>query len=216
MTARNARRATIALALFSALMQPAHAGAQSAVEETARRAASAKLRPGDRIDLFFRRDRELNASIGVNERGEAMFPRLGTMDVAALTIGQLQDTLLARYGAYLRYPELEVNVLRRVTVNGEVKQPNVYMVDLTSTVRDAIARAGGLLETASRGKVYVVRDGQRIRVADWDRADGPSTDLLSGDQVVVGRKAWLTLNALPVISTSVIVIGLIQSLRQNR
>lgn len=216
MTARFARRATIALALFlSALTHPTSVGAQSAVEETARRAASAKLRPGDRIDLFFRRDRDLNASIGVNERGEAMFPRLGAIEVAQLTIAQLQDTLLSKYATYLRNPEIEVNVLRRVTVNGEVKQPNVYMVDLTSTVRDAIARAGGLLETASRGKVYVVRDGQRIRVSDWDRSDGPSTDLVSGDQIVVGRKAWLTLNALPVISTSVIVIGLIQSLRRN-
>jgi hypothetical protein len=30
---------------------------------------------------------------------------------------------------------------------------------------------------------------------------------------VVGRKNWFVINALPVISTSVIVIGLIRSLR---
>lgn len=189
--------------------------AQSGVEETARRAASAVLRPGDRIELQFRRDRELSGAVNVNERGEAVFPKLGTLDVTKVTIGNLQDTLRARYATYLREPEMEVTVLRRIVVNGEVRMPNVYMVDVSSGVRDAIARAGGLLETANKSKVSIIRDGVERRVSNWDRYEGPETDLRSGDQVVVGRKNWLTLNALPVISTSVIVIGLIQSLRNN-
>ena len=189
--------------------------AQSAVEDAARRAATALVRPGDRIELQFRRDRELNSSVSVNERGEAVFPKLGALDVAHVTIGGLQDTLIARYSEYLRAPELEVTVLRRVVVIGEVRAPNVYMLDVTSGVRDAIARAGGLLETGNRNKVVIVRGTQRIKVKDWDRKQGPDTDLLSGDQVVVGRKSWLTLNALPVVSTSVIVIGLIRSLTKG-
>jgi protein involved in polysaccharide export with SLBB domain len=189
--------------------------AQSGVEETARRAAAAPLRPGDRIELQFRRDRELSGTVNVNERGEAVFPKLGTLDVTKVTVGSLQDTLRSRYAVYLREPELEITVLRRIVVNGEVRMPNIYMVDVASSVRDAIARAGGLLETASKSKVSIIRDGVERRVSDWDRNQGPETDLQSGDQVVVGRKSWLTLNALPVISTSVIVIGLIQSLRQK-
>lgn len=187
--------------------------AQGDVDEAARRAAAAHIRAGDRIELQFRRDRELNSSVTVNERGHAVFPKLGALEVAGIPIGGLEDTLRARYQEFLRAPELEVTVLRRVVVLGEVRAPNVYMLDISSGVRDAIARAGGLLETANRGKVWVVRDGQRIRVKDWDRGRGPENDLRSGDQVVVDRKSWLVLNALPVISTSVIVIGLIRSLR---
>ena len=202
--------------LVAALLSASNLHAQSGVEGTAQRAAVAALRPGDRIELQFRRDRELSGAVNVNERGEAVFPKLGTIDVTRVTIGTLPDTLRARYSEYLRSPELEVTVLRRIVVNGEVRMPNVYMVDVTSGVRDAIARAGGLLETASKSKVSIIRDGTERRVRDWDRSQGPETDLQSGDQVVVGRKNWLTLNALPVISTSVIVVGLIQSLRQNR
>lgn len=187
--------------------------AQNGADEPARRAAVAMLRPGDRIDLQFRRDRDLNSSITVNERGEAVFPKLGTLDVGRMTIGGLQDTLRTRYAEFLRNPELEVNVLRRVVVLGEVRAPNVLMVDVTTTVRDAIARAGGLLETANRKKVSVVRGDRSIAIKDWDRQQGPGTDLQSGDQIIVGRKSWLVLNALPVISTSVIVIGLIRSMR---
>ncbi|HUF64405.1 MAG TPA: polysaccharide biosynthesis/export family protein [Gemmatimonadaceae bacterium] len=190
--------------------------AQDVTDEAVRRAASAQLRPGDRIELQFRRDRELNSSIAVDERGEAVFPKLGVLDVAELTIAGLQDTLRSRYAEYLRHPELEVTVLRRIVVNGEVRAPNVYMLDVASSgVRDAIARAGGLLETSNKSKVYVVRDGQRVHVRSWENSRGPETDLQSGDQIIVGRKSWLTLNALPVISTSVIVIGLIRSMNNN-
>ena len=216
MIRRNIWRAICALLLASAL--PVGASAQAvdsvggSVEESARRAAQARLRPGDRIELQFRRDRELTSSIGVSERGEAVFPPLGAVQVSDLTIAQLQDSLRRAYGTYLRHPEVEVAVLRRVTVNGEVKLPNVYWVDLTSSVRDAIARAGGLLETANRNKVYIVRNSQRIRVNDWDRQDGAQYDLVSGDQVLVGRKAWLVLNALPVISTSVTLVSLAKAL----
>lgn len=185
------------------------------VGEQARRAASAPLRPGDRIELQFRRDREFNSSVIVSERGEAVFPKIGAMDVSKFSIGELPDTLRTRYNEYLRSPELEVTVLRRIVVQGEVRMPNVYMLDVTSGVRDAVARAGGLLETGHRGKISIIRNGRAIRVKDWDRSQGPETDLQSGDEVFVGRKSWLQLNALPLVSTSVIVIGLIQSLRQN-
>lgn len=189
--------------------------AQSGIEGVAQRAANAPVRPGDRIDLQFRRDRELNSSINVNERGEAVFPKLGVVDLEGVTIAGLQDTLRRRYSEYLRAPELEITVLRRVVVNGEVKLPNVYMLDVTSGVRDAIARAGGLLETSNKNKVYIVRDNKKVRARNWETSQGPEMDLQSGDQVVVARKSWLTLNALPVISTSVIVIGLIRSLRNG-
>lgn len=46
----------------------------------------------------------------------------------------------ARYGGFLRAPELEVTVLRRIVVNGEVRMPSVYMVDVTLSLRDAIAQ----------------------------------------------------------------------------
>jgi protein involved in polysaccharide export with SLBB domain len=201
-------------ALLFALCLTTALAAQDGIEETARRAAMQLIRPGDRIQLTFTRDRELSGEIGVNERGDAVFPKVGTINLSQTRIGDLQDTLKARYREYLREPEFQVMVQRRVVVNGEVRVPNVYFVDVTSGVRDAIARAGGLLETAKGSDVNVVRGGKKHRIKAWTRDESPNSDLQSGDQVVVGRKGWLELNALSVISTSVIVIGLIRSLRQ--
>src|SRR5204862_36777 len=86
---------------------------------------------------------------------------------------QLQDTLRTRYSEFLRDPELEVAVLRRVVVNGEVKVPNVYLVDVSSTVRDVIAKAGGLTESGSASRVSIVRDGKRLSVKGWERVWPP-------------------------------------------
>jgi len=178
--------------------------AQDGVEAAAKRASAMRVRAGDQVALHFLREPQLSGAVTVNERGDAAFPKLGILRVDSMTISALQDTLRSKYAEYLRSPELEVSVLRRVVVNGEVRIPNVYMVDVTSTVRDVIARAGGVLETGNRNNVAVIRNGQRIKVPDWDKGEG-LTDLQSGDQIVVGRKNWLVLNALPAISTAVLL-----------
>ena len=100
-------------------------------------------------------------------------------------------------------------MLRRVSVNGGVAKPNVYYVDVTTTVRDLIARAGGLTEVGNANDVVVIRDGQRIPVRDWQRDRSEASDLRSGDQVVVGRKNWLSMNALPALSVMTGVVSLV-------
>lgn len=207
------RFASIITCFASGLLCSAELWAQTDVTAVALRAAEQTIRPGDRIELTFLRDRELNATVTVNERGETVFPKLGTTDLRSVTIGALRDTLTARYSEYLRDADLGVSVLRRVVVLGEVRTPGVYYLDVTSSVRDAIAQAGGVLETGNKNKVTIVRGSQKTRARRWESDQGPANDLQSGDQVVVARKPWLVLNALPVISTSVIVIGLIRSLR---
>jgi protein involved in polysaccharide export with SLBB domain len=199
------------LALVLLVSTSAVATAQNGVGDAATRAAATRARAGDQIVLTVLRDKELSAIVNVNERGEAAFPKIGVVKLTTMSIGQLQDTLRARYAEYLRVPEIEVSVLRRVVVTGEVRLPNVYMVDGASTVRDVIARAGGVIETGSRDKVAIIRDGHRIPVKGWDRGDGAPTDLQSGDQVVVGRKSWLIMNALPVVSTAVLVTSFVIS-----
>ena len=193
--------------LFPAL-SAGTASAQGALQ-AATRVADSQVRTGDVIVLHFLRERTLSDSVVVNARGEAVFPKLGVMDVDQFTIGQLQDTLLARYAEYLRQPELQVMVLRRVVVNGEVRMPGVYHIDASSTVRDVIARAGGPTEAANRKNVHILRDGTRVSAAGWDQAVTPAMDLRSGDQLMVGRKNWLVMNAFTAISTAISVTSFV-------
>ena len=201
-------RGITALALL--VFVPVPATAQAGMSAASRVTATA-VRPGDRIALHFLREPGLSETLEVNSRGEAAFPKLGVLQVGDMTIGSLVDTLRARYSEYLRVPELEIQVLRRVTVNGEVRVPNVYLVDGAATVRDVIAQAGGVTETGNKNNVSIVRDGTRIPVRDWETSTGPDADLHSGDQVIVGRKNWLVMNSLSVVSTAVLVTSFILS-----
>jgi len=203
-------RLIAAVALVSSFAT--RATAQDGMDSVARRSTEARVRAGDRIVLHFMRDRELSDSVFVTERGEAAFPKIGAMHVSDMTIGRLQDTLRTLYSQYLRVPEFQIFVLRRVTVNGEVRMPNVYLVDGASTIRDVIARAGGLTEAGNRGNVAIVRDGARIPVKDWQDQRGKAADLQSGDQVIVGRKSWLVMNAFSAISTAVLVTSFVISI----
>lgn len=212
MAAKHLLTACILCALTPALSVSGVAEAQDGVEAAAKRAVAARVRPGDRIALNFFRERELSESLVVSERGDAAFPKIGVLCVTDMTIAELQDTLRTRYSEFLRLPEFEIAVLRRIIVGGEVRMPNVYLIDGTSTVRDAIARAGGITESGSRDKVAIIRDGERIPVKGWERDAGPAVDLRSGDQVVVGRRNWLVMNALSVISTAVLVTSFVLSM----
>jgi hypothetical protein len=57
-------------------------------------------------------------------------------------------------------------------------------------------------EAGNTNNVVVIRDGQRIPVHDWQRDRSTNSDLRSGDQVVVGRKSWLSMNMLPALSVT--------------
>jgi polysaccharide export outer membrane protein len=171
----------------------------------ASRAARARPQPGDRIFVNVLREPTLNDTTIVNERGEAAIAKIGIMNVSQFTIAELQDTLRVMYGEYLRNPALEVLVLRRVVVNGEVNRPDVYLVDVSSTVADVIARAGGFRDSANRDKVIMVRDGVERRISRWDTQDAMTSELQSGDQIVVGRKSWWVMNSLSILSTAAVV-----------
>lgn len=199
-------RGLIALAIV--LFFPLTARGQ-AVQSAAKRTALLPVRIGDHVVVHFLREPQLNAEVVVDEHGDAAFPKIGVLQVTRYTIGALQDSLRARYSEFLRLPELEVSVLRRITVNGEVRQPNVYMVDASSTVRDVIARAGGITDVGNRSKVIIVRDGTETRVKNWRDGTDDGADLQSGDQIIVARQSWLALNSLSVLSTAILVTSFV-------
>jgi protein involved in polysaccharide export with SLBB domain len=178
------------------------------VPDFVRRAATAHPRPGDRVWFHVWREPKLSDTVMVDERGDVMLPKVGIVNASGLTIGAFRDTVRARIAEFLRDSPIELVVLRRVSVNGQVARPNVYYVDVTTTVHDVIAHAGGVTEVGNANNVVVIRDGQRIPVRDWESDRSASSDLRSGDQVVVGRKSWISMNLLPTLSVMTGVVSL--------
>lgn len=156
--------------------------------------APAALAPGDAIRVQVWREADISGTFSVDDRGIVTLPLLGEREIAGLGPADLRDKLLADYGEYLQNPSVEVTVLRRISILGEVRTPGLYPVDATVSLSDALAMAGGIAPNGNKDDIQLIRDDQVVR-QDLDAAMFVgSSDIRSGDQIVVGEKGWLARN----------------------
>lgn len=201
--------AVVVLAFFAVAPAVAQQAEGRAVGEAAR------VRPGDRVALKVWMEPELSDTFTVAADGNVVLPKLGTVRASSHSVSALQDSLRQAYAVYLRNPALEVTVLRRIGVHGEVTRPALYWVDLTMTLRDVIAQAGGIAPGGDPNKITVVRDGRRIRFDQRQGAELVAAELASGDQVSVGARSWFERNSLAVVSTAAVVVSILVPIIQN-
>jgi polysaccharide export outer membrane protein len=193
-----------------AAVAPPAADATDSTAAAAQRAARVAIAVGDRVAInVWREPWFSDSTLVVDERGDVVLARVGTVRVAGRSIADVQDTLRLRFAEYLRNPSVRVTVFRRIGVQGEVKEPNLYYVDVTMTLREVLALAGGVAENGNPNDIVIVREGRQIALGQWRRGGPLSAELQSGDQIVVGRRSWLSRNALAVVSTAGLVLSVL-------
>lgn len=169
--------------------------------------ASAKLGPGDELEIKFYYAPELNIQQRIRPDGKISLQLVGDVDAAGLTPGELDARLQDAFSAHLKYPELSVIVRgmysRRVLVTGEVLRPGPMEMPAQMTLMEAIGYSGGFnLVTANIKQVIVSRDagdGKRVGyvVNMKDEYAGAATTpfmLQPTDIVIVPRTAVVEVN----------------------
>ena len=189
---RLMRGALIALAVTMAV--------SSAAKPQASDPSNAPLKPGDRLLIKIWLDTTFADTVRIDETGAAMLPRLGAMRITDLLSRSIADSVRRAYTRVTRTPSIEVTPLRRVTVLGEVKQPATYFMETSTTLREAIALAGGVTDIGALKQLIVLRDSTRIPIENWQRRADDPTVIRSGDVVWVDREPWLKRNIFSVIS----------------
>ncbi|MCP1471321.1 polysaccharide export outer membrane protein [Sphingobium sp. OAS761] len=182
-----------------------------------------RLSPDDvvRISVFHEPDLSLEDA-RVNAAGAIHMPLIGDVPVAGLSADDAADEIARRLGRrYLVSPQVTLFVKqavgRRVTVDGEVRQPGLYPFDGRLTLSQALALAKGPTRLAGLGQVVVVRSiegsrqAARFDLGDIRRGEAPDPEILPGDQVIVGlsrAKAILggALLAVPALATGFIAL----------
>ncbi|QGP80865.1 polysaccharide biosynthesis/export family protein [Sphingobium sp. CAP-1] len=158
----------------------------------------------------------------VSAAGMVRMPLIGDVSIAGLTAGEAADVIAARLGErYLVSPQVTLFVKkaigRRVTLDGEVREPGLYPVEGRLSLLQAVALAKGPTRLAGLGQVVVVRqlDGHRqaalFDLAAIRKGRAPDPEILPGDQVIVGlsrAKAILggALLAIPALATGFIAL----------
>jgi protein involved in polysaccharide export with SLBB domain len=150
------------------------------------------LRPGDIIRLRIWREPDFSGEFPVESNGIAVLPHVGNVDVRGESAESLRETLIKAYSEVLTNPSISVTVLRRIQILGAVSKPGLYPVDATMTVSDAIALAGGPTSVAKTDKAVLVRDGKRLTAELRAGATLGSSQVQSGDQIVVPQQSRWT------------------------
>ena len=165
----------------------------------------------------------------VDSKGDIVFPVLGTLHVAGMTVEGLRNFLTGRISATVKDPLVTVTLESfKVIVAGEVQAPtSVSVKGQRLTILEALAQAGDLTPYGERSNILIIRekDGKReygrINLNSSEALTSPYYYLQPKDYVYVTPNKVRQSNAkynqdnafkLSVISTIVSATSVVASL----
>ena len=163
---------------------------------------SYRLGAGDRLVLILTGDVEQAYSLDVTREGFVVIPQVGQINVANLTLSQLEDLLFTRLGRSYSGIRRGANATTRFSISvarlrsnqifvvGEVARPGSFRVSAAGTALTALYAAGGPTSNGSLRALQIRRNGRVVSTIDlYDyllRGDAShDARLLNGDVVFV-------------------------------
>jgi protein involved in polysaccharide export with SLBB domain len=140
--------------------------------------AGYRLGPGDRLVLILTGDVEAAYQLDVTREGFVVIPQVGRVDVANLTLGELEDLLFSRLGriysgvrrgggATTRFSVSVANLRsNQVFVMGDVTRPGSYRISSAGTALTALYAAGGPTQNGSLRRIVIRRGGRSADTLD--------------------------------------------------
>ena len=158
-----------------------------------------RLGPEDVISVsVFGQDRYSRSGITIPPSGRISLALIqGGLFVNGKTVDEVAEIIKKRYDEYIIDPEVTVSLDKaasyRYSIVGDVAQPGIRLMNRRMTVTEAIAEAGGVLNTGSKAGVIVLRRQQDnslakipVNVDAIYKGKAPdSTFLIPGDQIIV-------------------------------
>lgn len=158
--------------------------------------------PGDELNLILTGAVELAYNLTIDRDGSVVIPQVGQVNLAGLTLDQVESRLLPELASAYRGVGREPDAMTRMNVSvgrvravqvyvaGDVVRPGAFQVSALSTVMDALQRAGGPTDIGTFRRVQVRRRGSPAQSVDlydyFVRGDGSAdVRLQQGDIVFV-------------------------------
>jgi protein involved in polysaccharide export with SLBB domain len=121
------------------------------------------IQAGDRLDIKFFYNPELNETLTVRPDGMISLQLVDEVQAAGLKPSELDDELTKKYAQELKKPSITVIVKsfggQRIFVGGEVNRQGLITIAGNMTPLQAVLNAGGFKETASPENAIVIRKG---------------------------------------------------------
>jgi polysaccharide export outer membrane protein len=180
-----------------------------------------KIGSNDLLQIDVYQVQELSKEVRVNSNGDISLPLLGAFSVQNLTAHELENVLEKKLGeSYLQNPQVNVTIKeytnQRITVEGLVKNPGVYLFKGDATLLHVLALAQGEDEVANTHQVHLFRDngknGKDSYFVDVDavRKGDVEDPILKGNDILVvqedtGKSVWKNVK---MVINRVVGIGL--------
>jgi protein involved in polysaccharide export with SLBB domain len=164
-----------------------------------------KISPNDLLDFRVFQEDDLDAHVRVAGDGSAIFPLIGSANLAGKTVAEATALLRQRYlNGYLVNPQISLIVQnyakRTFTVLGQVQRPGSYELvgDQAVNLLEAIGMAGGYTRIADPGRITIRRkesgQDQMFRVnakrADKDGVGANNFAVKPGDVITIGESIF--------------------------
>jgi polysaccharide export outer membrane protein len=173
-----------------------------------------KLRPGDVFDIGFELSPEFNQTVSVQPDGFITLRGVGDVRVAGQTVPELTATLRNAYSRILHDPLMNVTLKDfekpYFIADGQVGRPGKYELRGDTTVTEAVAMAGGFLDSAKHSQVLLFRrvsdewvSAKIINVKKMEKQGNLREDPLlhPGDMLFVPKNRFAKIRAFLPTST---------------
>ena len=139
-------------------MVPFTAFMQKAGEDTRR------FVPGDGIwiNTFPDTSSFLNRPFPIDNNGMIEFPLIGKVRVTDMTVTQLEEYLKTQFKSYLRFPNVRVKPMIRISVLGGVPKPGLFYVDYDQSLWEVMYYVGGTVNEDGLKKMRLERDNDVV------------------------------------------------------
>ncbi len=182
----------LALVLVGCLVLLCPGGAFGAGAETASEGSFfAVVGVGDVLELTVWNEPGLAAKSQVGEDGIVVFPLIGPVHAAGLSVSGLKEAVEKQYAdGYLVDPQVSITVVQRTSHNvfvlGAVRSPGVYPLQERTTLLELFARCGGATDNASETIVIMRHAGgeegpHALNPEPTERIEVNRSGLLSGE-----------------------------------
>ena len=170
---------------------------------TAQDISNYRISPNDVLDFKVFQEDDLTAEVRVAGDGTAIFPLIGSVNLAGKTVAEATSILRQRYlNGYLVNPQVSLIVQayakRTFTVLGQVQRPGTYEIvgDQAIGLFEAIGMAGGYTRIADPGNITVRRreNGQeqvaRVNAKHDKNGSASQITVHPGDIINVGESIF--------------------------
>ena len=123
------------------------------------------LQVGDRLEITFWQEPDLNANPVVAQNGTVEIPIAGRIQAVGLTASELSQRIIdeiSRYRIKITQASVVINEYQgnKIYVTGQVGTPGTYSFEVIPNLWRVLQEAGGLSETANLEKISVIRESE--------------------------------------------------------